>query len=304
MSTRPLALVMLATAVGIATVALVGPLGLGLLEHRTSGSGAAQLVGADLAGLLVVAPLCLLVALLAWRGHPAAAPMALAPSGYAAYTFTQYALGQEYLHLPGNVERFFPLLLALVVLGGSGFVLAWSAADALPAVAPRLERLAAVVLIVLAVFLVLGLHLPTLLDAMSTDPRGAEYLAAPTAFWVVKLMDLGLLVPVSLVTGIGLLRHRAWARRPMYAVLGAYTLIGTSVVAMAVFMLVRGADGASPGLALGLGAFAAVFWALSAAVYRPLLVRRPSAVPFGPRRHTARMGGSGIGTATAPGGVP
>jgi hypothetical protein len=277
MSNRPLALVLLGTAAGAAAVAVIGPLGLGLLQHRTSSSGEAQLVGADLAALVVVVPVCLVVAVLAWRGHPAAAPLALAPAGYATYTYTQYALGQEFLQLPGNVERFFPLLLGLVVLGGAGLVLGWTGSGHLPPVPSRLEPVAGVVLVVLAVFLVVGLHLPTLVDAMGPAPQDPEYLGAPTAFWLVKVMDLGLLVPLSLLTGVGLLRHRAWARRPMYAVLGAYTLIGTSVVGMAVVMLVRGADGASAGLAVGLGAFAAAFWTLSALVFRPLVVTAPQA---------------------------
>lgn len=287
MSTRPLVPVMLGLAVGSAAVAVLGPLGLGVLQHRTSASGEAQLVGADLAALLVVVPLCLVVAVLARRGHPAAAPLALAPAGYAAYTFTQYAVGQEHLREPGNVERFFPLLLALVVLGGVGLVLGWTGSSQLPTLSPRVERWAGVVLLLLAVFLVVGLHLQSLADAMSPAPQNQEYLDAPTAFWLVKLMDLAIVVPVSLATGVGLLRHRAWARRSLYAVLGAYTLVGTSVVSMAVLMLIRGADGASVGLTVGLAVFAAVFWTLWVAVVRPLFARSrdevsPTAQPAPP----------------------
>ncbi|MFC5381668.1 hypothetical protein [Aquipuribacter nitratireducens] len=275
MSTRPLTPVLLGLAGGTAAVTLLGPFGAGLLRPRTSPSGAAQLLGADVAGLLVVVPLCVVAAVLAWREHPVAAPLALGPSGFAAYTFTQYAVGQEWLTYPGTVERFVPLLLGLVVLGGTGLALAWTAAADVPPVGRRLERTVGATLLVLAVFLVVGLHLPTLLDAMSPVPTGSEYLATPTAFWLVKLMDLALLVPLAVATGVGLLRHRAWARRPMYAVLGTYTLVGTSVVAMAVVMLVRDVDGASVPLALGLALFTSVFWVLTVAALRPL--RRPRA---------------------------
>ncbi len=269
---RLLAVLLLTLGVGTAAVALLGPAGVGVLTYRTSPTTLAQLVGADVAGLVVVAPVCLVVAVLAWRGHRAAPLLAMAPALYAVYTFTQYVLGQEYLRVPGNVERFFPLLLALVVLGGVVAVLAWRRVQADPPPLPgrRLERVAGAALVLLALFLVVGLHLPGLVDAMSADPQRVEYVSSPAAFWVVKLMDLGVLVPVSLATGVGLLRGRRWAVSVACAVLGGYALVGTSVVTMAVVMLLRSDPDASGGLAAGLGAFAAVFWVLAVAMYRPL----------------------------------
>lgn len=268
---RPLGAVLFALGAGVAAVALLGPLGLQVLQHRTSETTLNQLLGADAVSLLVVAPLCFVVGTLAWRGHRAAPVLALAPSVYAVYTFAQVVLGQEYLQLPGNIEHFFPLLLAVFVLGGTAAVSAWTGVGPLPSPGRRLERTAAVTLLLLAAFLTLGLHLPTLVDALGAEPTRVEYVSSPTAFWVVKLMDLGILVPVALVTGVGLLRGRAWARKPMYAVLGAYTLIGTSVVAMAVVMLVNDDPDGSAELGVGFGLFAAALAALTVALYRPLL---------------------------------
>lgn len=281
MRSRGLAVAMVLLALGATAVAVLGPLGLGLLVHRTSPTTLNQLVGADLAGLLVVAPLCLLVAVLAWRGHPAAPVLALPPAAYAAYTYTQYLLGQEHLQQPGNVEHFFPLLLALVVVAGAAAVTAWTAVDPATLPVPRraLELTAGAVLVLLVVFLVLGLHLPGLLDALSDEPQRVEYSSSPTAFWLVKFMDLGILVPVATVTAVGLLRGRAWARKPMYAVLGAYALIGTSVVAMAVVMLLRDDPDASVGLAVGFGTFLVLLLLLVVALYRPLVAQAAPARP-------------------------
>lgn len=43
---------------------------------------------------------------------------------------------------------------------------------------------------------------------MHDQPAGVQYLSSPTAFWLVKFMDLGIVVPSALAVGIGALRHR------------------------------------------------------------------------------------------------
>lgn len=268
---------LVALGAGVALVAILGPLGFGVLEHRTSDTTLNQLLGADAAGLVLVAPSSIAVGVLAWRRHPAAPVLALAPAVYAVYTFAQVIVGQEYLRLPGNVERFFPLLLAVFLLGEVVAVGAWTALDAerLPAPSRRLLRAAGAALLVVAAFVVLGLHLPMLPDALSEQPTRVEYVSSPTPFWLVKLMDLGIVVPAAVATGVGLLRRRPWACKAAYAVLGGYALIGSSVAAMALVMLANGDPDASAGLAVAFTAFAGVFLALTAGLYRPLLGPAP-----------------------------
>ena len=92
----------------------------------------------------------------------------------------------------------------------------------------------------------------------------------PGVFWVVKLMDLGIVVPVALAVGIGLLRGAGWARRPMHVLLTACTGLGASVTAMAVVMLLNADPDASPALAAGFAVFTLVFAGLTAAGLRGL----------------------------------
>ena len=211
--------------------------------------------------------------MLTWRRHPAAPAVAIAPGAYVVYTYLQVVVGQEYLRLPGNVERFFPLLLAVFVLGEVVTLHSWTAMTpaTLPVPSRRLRRTAGWALLAVAAFVLVGLHLPTLPDAWSATPARVEYVSSPTPFWLVKLMDLGMVVPAAVVTGVGLLRGAVWARRPMYAILGGYTLIGTSVAAMAITMLVNADPDASAGMTTAFVLFAGVFWALTLALYRPLL---------------------------------
>jgi hypothetical protein len=83
-------------------------------------------------------------------------------------------------------------------------------------------------------------------------------------------MDLGIVVPAALATGIGLWRGAAWARTPMYAIIGAYTLLGASVTGMGVTMYLNDDPDASLAVTAAFAAFTLAFAALAFAVYRPL----------------------------------
>ncbi len=256
----------------IVTYAVLGPLVLDLIHFRTSATGLNQIRGGDLAALIVVAPTCFAVAWLAWRGHPAAPVLALAPAMFAMYTYSQLILANEYLHLPGNVERFFPLLLAMFILAAAVMLRCWGQirAESLPSSTPRLQRGSGILLLVMAAFVVLGIHLPNLVDALRDQPTGAAYLAMPTTFWVVKFYDLGIVAPAALTVGVGLLRRQVGARKPAYAILGGYVLLGWSVAGMAWTMLLSGDPDASLAQTIGMTGLAGAAAVFAYFLYRPL----------------------------------
>jgi hypothetical protein len=268
-----LAVVLALLALGMGVSSILGPLVLGLLRYRTSPTTLNQLEGSDAAVLFVAVPATILTALLAARRHPAAPPLAAGIGVFTMYTYAQVIVGQEYLRLPGNVDRFFPLLLAVFVLAEAALVLGWRLPpDDPPPPGPRVRRACALALFLVALFLVLGLHLRTMLLAWQDPGRMTEYVSSPTPFWLVKLMDLGIVVPAALVIGVGLWRGAAWAARPAFVLLTGYTGLGVSVTAMAVLMQVRDDPDASLGLAAGFAVFALVFVLLLVQLYRPLFV--------------------------------
>jgi hypothetical protein len=265
----------------VATSAVLGPLVLDVLHYRTSASGIDQIRGSDLAALAVMAPLCLWVGKLARDGHAAAPVLALAPAGFSVYIWTQLLVGSEWGRLPGNVEWFSPLLLGVV---GVGIAVAVRATRVLRARPPlpwsrRQERATGVLLLVVAGFVVVGIHLSEMVDALRDHPVGAGLLTTPNAFWVVKAMDLGIIAPASLLMGIGLLRRRSWAKAPAAAVLGGYALLGWSVAAMGWSMVRGGAVDAPLSLSIGATAVAAAVTGYAVALYRPLF-RRAAPVPL------------------------
>jgi hypothetical protein len=123
------------------------------------------------------------------------------------------------------------------------------------------------------VFLVVGLHLPTMLQAWRDPGAMVQYASSPTPFWLVKIMDLGIVVPVTVTVGLGLLRSAPWARRLRAPLLTACTCLGASVTAMAVVMLAQDDPDASPVLAAGFGVFTLAFAALTVAACLPLVRR-------------------------------
>ena len=270
-SSRALALLLALLGVLVATVPVLGPLVTEVLVYRTSPTTLNQLEGADAAALLVVTPTCLAAAWLVHRRHPVGSLLATGVAVYALYTSAQVVIGQEYLRVPGNVERFFPLLLALFVTAEAVLVLAWWSVPApLPEPSRRLRRATGWLLLGVAAFLVVGLHLPTLVTAW-TDPTAlTQYASSPTPFWMVKLMDLGIVVPAAVAVGTGLLRRAGWAVRAAFPLLTGYTLLAWSVASMAIVMLSSGDPDASPALTAGFVGFAAGLTAATAAFYRPL----------------------------------
>lgn len=241
------------------------------LQYRTSLTTLNQLLGSDAAALVVIAPLTVIAALLCVRGHRVGPVLGSGVGVFALYTYAQVIIGQEYLRLPGNIEYWFPLLLAVFVLAEAAVVLSWRVIPPeLPRPTRRMERVAAIVLLLVAVFLVFGLHLRTLLTAWQDPGSLTEYASSPTPFWLVKLMDLGIIVPAAVATGIGLWSGARWARRVMYPLLTGYTCLAVSVAAMAVVMNLNADPDASLTLAGGFIGFALVFVLLTVGLYRPL----------------------------------
>lgn len=207
------------------------------------------------------------------RRHPSAPVLAIAPGLFVAYMLPQYIVGPDYLHIRGNNQRFFLLHLTLFVLGVAVTVIGWTTIDddQLPDVSDRVAYLASRVLFVGALFLVVGLHLPGVIDALSPAPTNIAYQDSPAAFYLVTLMDLGLIVPASIVVGAGLSRRKPWAEKLMYPLIGWLALDAVAVSAMAIVMEVNNDPTRSMALAIGFCILTIVLVSLTVHLWRPLV---------------------------------
>jgi hypothetical protein len=236
----------------VATNVLVGPLGLGWLVWRVSPLGLNQTYGADAAALLLVVPTTVLAAWTWQRGRRLAAPLALGVGLATLYYAVAETLGGDYYRYPGNSERFFPLFLALIVLSWLVAAGAWARLDAAPPPLPGwLARGFAVLLLLGAGLIGLAWSLQ-LIGIAVTGTVGPEFLDSPSAFWTIRIVDLGFIVPLCLMTGLGLWHGRAWARRATFGLAAFMTLQAAAVLLMGIVMLWRHDPTASPALVSGL----------------------------------------------------
>jgi hypothetical protein len=268
------ALGLVGIALGLAVVALLGPLGTGVIDYRVSETLRNQTVGLDAASLVVVAPVAVAAALLVLHDRVLGAVLGLGVGSYTSYMFVQYVVGPDYAHLPGNNERLFPLALLLFAGGWAVVVGCWQLVGAddlrLP---PRRERLIRRYVLPLLGLAAFGRYLPALADWMSGAPTDAGYVAGPNFAWTIALLDLGVFAPLTVAACVALARRRSWAPKLLCAVLGWFALVGPAVAAMAIAMAVNDDPNGSVGVALFMSGLGLAFVAVAVVAFQPLLRR-------------------------------
>ena len=267
---------LVAFGIGIAANAMLGPLVFGVIRIRESPAMETQLLGGELTSLLFAAPLAIAAGVAWWRGHPLAPFLAAGPSAYAVYTYVQFVLVPDYSRYAGNNERYFFLYLGLVIIGWTTLLVACRAIAArTPRMNARLGRTTGVAMLVVG--LAFALAWIGSIARLSALPTPAEYLEHPTGFWLIRLMDLGFVIPVGLATGWSLVRRSEWAGRWAYSFIGMQTLLTCAVAGMAIRMALRGDPAVTTPLLVVSTSGAVLFLALY------VLALRGAAVQLRPR---------------------
>lgn len=228
------AILSFALAIGITAAAVLGPLLTDTIRFRLPDSLVVQYEGGEVVTLVVAVPLLLLAGWRWLRHERLAAALAFGPAAYAAYTFVTAVMGQEYGRYPGNVERAFFLYTGLIALALAVAVNAL--ADLLQHPAPEppsgLRRVTAAIFLLIAAFFALSWTAQAL--QVYRGEASEEYMLGPALFWLIKMLDLGVLVPAMATVGVGLLRRSPLAIRigygmVLYAVCMAGAILGMSV---------------------------------------------------------------------------
>jgi hypothetical protein len=259
---------LLLLAAALLVNSLIGPLALDLVDYPITDTLQNQLIGLEVVTVALVVPWCAYAGIRALRGEPGSALLAFGPVAYTVYMFVQYVLGPEY----GEYRAVALFHLGLVTLSGGLTLWAWSLSRTtiLPARSQRTERVYGAVMVGLAMFVGLR-YAGAVAGSFSSTRIPQEFADARTFYWSIYLLDLGVVVPATVVGAVALLRGRQLGHRALYAVTGWFALVPPSVAAMAVVMLVDDDPNASVATVVTLTVASLVFGAFAVLVYRPLL---------------------------------
>ena len=271
---RWLGVSLFAVAASLVAVSVLGPLVFGVIHWRIRPTILSQLYGLDAVSLGVVAPLAALAGALSFRGRPLGALLGFGPAAYTVYMVPQYVLGPDYAHVAGDNERWFPLLLALFVLGVVGATLAWTQLRTSELRGScKIESLVGRRLLPAAAIVVYIRYIPALADWMSTSPVAKDYVAGPNFSWTIALLDLGVALPATAAVCIGYRHAAAWARPGLYALTGWFALVGVAVAGMAIAMQLRGDPAMTVMQMIVMTVLGAALSALAVVLYAPVLRR-------------------------------
>lgn len=203
--------------------------------YRDSPYMVAQAVGQDMVTLYIALPALAVALWFVRRGSGRATLAWIGLLAYMLYTYTTYAFGAAF-------NRFFLIYVALFSLSIAAMVAALGSINAaawqrrFDAGTPR--RPVAVFFFFIALMLC-GLWLPPIIGFLTSGELPATMVLAdiPTNF--VYVMDLGIVVPLTALTGVWLWRRQPWGDILAGVVLVKAVTMGLALLAM-IWCVVRG----------------------------------------------------------------
>lgn len=239
-------------------VAILGPLGLGIMEHRTSQSGVYQTTGQDLANLLLLTPILLIGGVLHLRKRDSSKYFLILTSITLIYTGLSYGIGQEWSNpaYTGNIENYFWLFWAMIVGGliiGMSSLSMFTEDDA-PEFGRRGLRIYVILLAIFLLFFAIMWSSEVFEVIATGNTASGSYQSSPTVFWVIRYLDLGVSIPIGFIS-IYLLVTRPKRAYPIVLLFfGFFVTLGTAVNTMALVQVLSGdpeiAGAASAGLVI------------------------------------------------------
>jgi len=188
----------------------------------------AEGVGWDAVTLFVVVPAMLVAAWFVARGSVRGRLAALGLFGYFAYQYLMYAM----FWAIGPLFPLFVVLYPLALLGIAWVVGTLDVAALAGRVGPGFPRRSLAVFVTLMALLLVVMWVPRISAGIAGDPVVAGLLGTPTL--TVQALDLGLVVPLALLTAVAV-----WRRHRFGLVLAAlFSVKAVTLAAAIVAMLV------------------------------------------------------------------
>jgi hypothetical protein len=235
------ACISIATGITLIYLAIEGPLFLHHIRYKTAAIVNNQLIGQDVVNMLLLSPLLIVggVALFLRRGISRYLLM-MTPL-YLIYYVLSYTIGWEWssTQYSGNSEQYtFHFLFILI----SSLVILLYSLSIFPkdVVATFKKRGLAIYSVLFSLFLLVfaSMWIKEVHEVISTGTTRA-YDVAPTAFWLVRIFDLGFSMPLGLIS-IYLLWKRPNTTYPIqFMFYGFFLTMIVAVNAMGLVMFVQ-----------------------------------------------------------------
>lgn len=230
-------------AVALVAIAVMGPAMLGVIHYKTSQSGIWQTQAFDVTDLVLLAPLLFIGGVLELMKKNYAKFFLVLTPITLMYVGLVYGVGNEWgsATYSGNSEAYSGLFLTLIIGGVIlliGSLSKFTLADAPEFKVKRLRLYVAV----MALFLVLfaGMWGSQLLQVISTgNTSTGDYVAAPTAWWLTRFLDLGFTIPIGFLALLLFLSKPKKAYSLILLFFGFFITLATSVNAIAVVEVVN-----------------------------------------------------------------
>jgi hypothetical protein len=231
-------------AVILVLIAFLGPIGQEIIQYRTSQSGVWQIAGQDLTNLVLIAPILLIGGILCLARRDGSKYLLILTPITLMYTGLSMGIGQEWSNsaYSGNIEDYW-WLFGILILGGLilllGSLSMFTEADA-PDFNPRGLRIyVGLMTIFFLFFAVMWIYQIQQVTNTGDLPDGS-YKAAPTAFWTIRYLDLGISIPLGFLALFMMLSKPKKAYSLLLLFFGFFITIGTAVDMMAIVQVLSG----------------------------------------------------------------
>ncbi len=190
------------SGIGISIIAILGPLYTGKIYYATSPSGIYQLMGQDSVNLFLFGPAFAAGGILLWTCKPVGKYIAAISAIFLIYYSLSMGTGMEWnnAEYSGNSEGLFPLLLFFFISGlllSAAVLVEFSELRIRPM--PQKVKIPYTAVFLLFILLFAGMWISEIAEVLKTGTaRG--YNEAPTLFWVIRFLDLGLSIPLALLS--------------------------------------------------------------------------------------------------------
>ncbi|MFW9928752.1 MAG: hypothetical protein ACFFD1_05130, partial [Candidatus Thorarchaeota archaeon] len=241
---------LLAIVLGILLIILsiFGPLIFGIIKYKTSSSSIYQIQGQDLVNLLIISPICIIGGIMQILNNKTAKYfLASVPIYISFYTGLAYGIGAEWSHPAYNGEynsnQYFWLFLILIF--GGLFLAFYSVSQFSEIDVPHFSKksiriFSLVWLIFICMFFLLWLS-EILQVNLTGDTLNGSYLEAPTSFWTVKYLDLGITLPLGFLS-LYLFNTRPKRAYPYLLLFFSFFVILTLAVNMMMLVMIINHD--------------------------------------------------------------